>query len=107
MYSVGIPKKIAFEPIHNNKDVDGAVTQSLVVSKATKHEHITVPKNSKWFEGKWKKVFQRGYQQLMCRGDNCKSHIHKVYICNQSVYLYNNCYNKHVLSVESNTIAEK
>ena len=56
VYSVWILKKIVFEIIHNNKDVDGAVTQSLVVPigpKVTKHEYILVSKKLKWADKKW------------------------------------------------------
>ena len=63
MYTVGGLKKKRFELIHTSKDVNGAVTWSLVVPigpKATKHEHIMVPENSKRVNRKWKKVFQRG-----------------------------------------------
>ena len=63
----------SLELIFNLLDVDGAKTWSLTVEMEGPmlyHGLTTVPKGSKWVDGKWEKVSQRGYQQVKCTNPN-------------------------------------
>ena len=102
-------KKLAYELIHNALDVDGAITRSLVNVRPTDnahHAYISIPPFSKWIDGKWKKVFARGYQQMTCSGDSCTKRIRKVCICDPTSVLCSRCYTNHLVTASNDAIAE-
>jgi len=102
-------KKLAYELIHNALDVDGAITRSLVSERPAEnlhHSYITIPAYSKWVEGRWKKVYTRGYQQITCTGDSCTKRVRKVCICDPTSVLCSQCYTNHLVLASNDAIAE-
>ena len=107
--TIGVPQKLAYELVHNALDVDGAITRSLVSEISPDnlhHSYITIPQNSKWIDGKWKKVFARGYQQITCTGDSCTKRVRKVCICDPTSVLCSQCYTNHLVLASNDAIAE-
>ena len=102
-------KKLAYELIHNALDVDGAITRSLVSVRPANnahHAYISFPPFSKWIDGKWKKVFVRGYQQMTCSGDSCTKRVRKVCICDPTSVLCSRCYTNHLVTASNDAIAK-
>ena len=102
-------KKLAYELIHNALDVDGVITRSLVSERPAEnlhHSYITIPSSLKWVDGKWKKVYTRRYQQIICTVDSCTKRVRKVCICNPTMALCSNYYTNHLVLASNDAIAE-
>ena len=109
VHSWNFGKKLLHDLIFNSIDVDGATTRSLTVEmEGPKLHHglISVPKGSKWVDGKWEKVFQRGYQQVKCANPNFNKRIRTVCTCSPTIFRCNDCYTFHILSPSNDAIAD-